>query len=366
MTASGTESEGFTLIRTKLQEPRLPGDLIPRQRLLDRLHAGSDRKLTLISAMAGTGKTTLMAQWLEESPLPSAWLSLDEHDNDRIVFLSYLCSAIGTVFPSACDKARHLLHAPQTPSARAITTLIVNELDELVVTPSQAGSRPQPGMILALDDYHTITEPAIHEIVSGLLEHLPQGVHLALATRTDPRLPLAGLRARREMTEVRSVDLRFTSEEAHALLEGTLGSGLAPETARLLEDKTEGWAVGLRLAALSMRTRLGDEAFAQRFRGTSSALSNARSERRVPAKLSKSSLRPCASDVIILLWEQDDDHRDRGDYPHPHQVAALQAAGRPCPPPTAARVLESGMRPRRAYVAFHVRADRAADRHPRR
>ena len=93
------------IIRTKLQRPRLPGDLIPRRRLLDRLHAGSDRKLTLISAMAGTGKTTLLAQWLEECPQPSAWLSLDEHDNDRIVFLSYLCGAIRTVFPDACEKA---------------------------------------------------------------------------------------------------------------------------------------------------------------------------------------------------------------------------------------------------------------------
>jgi LuxR family maltose regulon positive regulatory protein len=125
------------------------------------------------------------------------------------------------------------------------------------------------------------------------------------------------------MTEVRSLDLRFTSEEARAFLEGTMGSELTQETARLLEHKTEGWAVGLRLAGLTLRTRLDDQAFVQRFKGTSSALSNARSERRVPARLSKSSLRPCSSDVIILLWEQDDDHRDKGDYPHPQQVAAL-------------------------------------------
>ena len=115
------------------------------------------------------------------------------------------------------------------------------------------------GLILALDDYHHITEPAIHEILSGLIEHLPRGVHLALATRSDPPLPLAGLRARREMTEVRSDDLRFTSEETHAFLEGTTGRELDPETVRLLEDKTEGWVVGLRLAALSMRTRSDDE-----------------------------------------------------------------------------------------------------------
>ncbi len=271
MTTSRTEADAFILIRTKLERPRLPGDLIPRPRLLDRLHAGSDRKLTLISAMAGTGKTTLLAQWLEECPQPSAWLSLDEHDNDRIVFLSYLCGAIRTVFPTGCDKALSLLHAPQIPSAHAITTLIVNELAGLFANPSQPG-HAAAGLILALDDYHHIIDPAIHEILSGLIEHLPWGVHLALATRTDPPLPVAGWRARREMNEVRSAELRFTSEEAHAFLEGTTGRELKPETVRLLEDRTEGWVVGLRLAALSMRTRSDHKAFVQSFKGTDSGL----------------------------------------------------------------------------------------------
>jgi LuxR family maltose regulon positive regulatory protein len=283
------ETRALTLIRTKLQRPRLPGDLIPRARLLDQLHAQSDRKLTLISAMAGTGKTTLLAQWLEECPQPGAWLSLDEHDNDRIVFLSYLCAAIRSVFPDACESVFDLLNALQPPPADVIIAAIVNELDELVATlsqsfaappktggpstaPWQEGGRSQNGLILALDDYHRITEPAIHEILSSLIEHLPQGMHLALATRTDPQLPLAGLRARREMTEVRSASLRFTSEEACSFLEATTGRELDPETIRLLEDKTEGWVVGLRLAALSMRTLADDEAFVQGFRGTGSDL----------------------------------------------------------------------------------------------
>jgi LuxR family maltose regulon positive regulatory protein len=266
------EADTSPLIRTKLQRPRLPGDLLPRRRLLDRLHADPGRKLTLISAMAGAGKTTLLAQWLQECPQPSAWLSLDERDNDRIVFLDYLCSAIRTVFPSACDQASSLLHAPLTPSARAITTLIVNELDELLADSLQEAGRSTSGLILALDDYHHITDPAIHEILSGLIEHLPQGVHLALATRTDPRLPLAGLRACREMTEVRSADLRFTSEEAHAFLEGTTGRELDPETIHIPESKTEGWVVGLRLAALSLRNLSNGEASMREFRGTSSEL----------------------------------------------------------------------------------------------
>ncbi len=260
------------LLRTKLHRPRLPGDLIPRRRLLERLHAGSDRKLTLISAVAGAGKTTLLAQWLEECPQPSAWLSLDEHDNDWIVFMSYLCAAIRRVFPDACESVLDLLNAIQPPPARVVIASIINELDELLAAPPQTGGRSSNGLILALDDYHTITEPAIHEILSGLIEHLPQGLHLALATRTDPQLPLARLRARREMTEVRSADLRFTSEETHAFLEGTTGRELNSETVRLLRNKTEGWVVGLRLAALSMRNSLDGGAFVQRFKGTSNAL----------------------------------------------------------------------------------------------
>jgi LuxR family maltose regulon positive regulatory protein len=125
------------LIRTKLQHPRLPEDLVPRPRLLDRLHAASDRKLTLISAVAGAGKTTLLAQWFEEYPQRSAWLSLDEHDSDRIVFLSYLCAAIRSVFRDACERVLNLLNALQPPPARVIIASIINELDELAAASSQ-------------------------------------------------------------------------------------------------------------------------------------------------------------------------------------------------------------------------------------
>ena len=120
-------------MRTKLQHPRLPEDLVPRPRLLDRLRAGSDRKLTLISAMAGAGKTTLLAQWPEECPQPSAWLSLDEHGDDRIVFLSYLCAAIRSVFPDACESVLDLLNALQPPPARVIIVSIINQLDEFLL-----------------------------------------------------------------------------------------------------------------------------------------------------------------------------------------------------------------------------------------
>jgi LuxR family maltose regulon positive regulatory protein len=278
------ETSALTLIRTKMQRPQLPGDLVPRRRLLDRLCAGSSRKLTLISAQAGAGKTTLMAQWLADADCPqhSAWLSLDEHDNDLVVFVSYLIGAIRTVFPGACEKTLGLLAAVQTPPLRVIATSLVNELDDLAVAlssdgerseaPSQEGTRSVSGLILALDDYQAITEPAIHELMSDLIQHLPRGMHLALASRSDPPLSLPQLRARREMNELRFVDLRFTPGEADAFLQGALGREASAEVAALLVEKAEGWIVGLRLAALTLRTLGHDEDLEQRFRGTSSAL----------------------------------------------------------------------------------------------
>jgi LuxR family maltose regulon positive regulatory protein len=221
------ETSALTLIRTKMQRPQLPGDLIPRRRLLDRLCAGSSRKLTLISAQAGAGKTTLMAQWLADADCPqhSAWLSLDEHDNDLIVFVSYLIGAVRTVFPGACEKTLDLLGAAQTPPLRVIATSLLNELDDLAVAlssdggRSQTGNRSSAGLILALDDYQAITEPAIHDLMSALLQHLPRGMHMALASRSDPPLPLPQLRARREMNELRFVDLRFTILRLYSPLE---------------------------------------------------------------------------------------------------------------------------------------------------
>jgi LuxR family maltose regulon positive regulatory protein len=264
--------EVLPLIRTKLHRPRLSGDLISRLRLLDRLNAGLDRKLTLISSMAGTGKTTLLVQWLEGCPQPSAWLSLDEHDNDLIVFWSYVCGAIRMAYPSACQNTLGLLSAPETPSARVIATSILNELDEVAAPSPRESELSKLGLILAVDDYQYITDPVINDTVSTVIQHLPQGIHLALATRTDPLLPLARLRARREMTEVRSADLRFNLEEAHAFLERSTGKQMSPNTVELLETKTEGWVVGLRLAGLSMQKVRDEEAFVRRFEGASSAM----------------------------------------------------------------------------------------------
>ncbi|MFN2157749.1 MAG: hypothetical protein ACK2UX_21160, partial [Anaerolineae bacterium] len=244
------EAYAVPSIRAKLQRPQLPEDLISRPRLLERLHQSLQRKLTLISAQAGAGKSTLLAQWLGEveAAQPSAWLSLDEHDNDLVLFMIYLCEAVRTIFPSACEDTLSLLKAPRTPPIRTIVASLVNELADAVGDPeSTAGA-----FILALDDYHAITERAIHEALANLLTYLPRGVHLAIASRIDPPLPLARLRARGEMLELRSRDLRFTNGETASVLQRVLGRDLGDEIAGVLQEKTEGWIAGLRLAALAL------------------------------------------------------------------------------------------------------------------
>lgn len=271
-------TSALTLIRAKMERPQLPGDLVRRRRLLDRLRAGTSRKLTLISAQAGAGKTTLMAQWLADAACHhhSAWLSLDEHDNDLVVFVSYLIGAVRTVIPGACQKTLDLLSAAQAPPLRLISTSLVNELDDLAMAlPTEGGSSAAPsrhGLILALDDYQVITEPAIDELMSDLIQHLPREVHVALASRMDPPLPLARLRARREMTELRFVDLRFSPGEADVFLQGVLDREVSAETAALLVEKAEGWIVGLRLAALTVRMLDHDGALEEPFWGGSGAL----------------------------------------------------------------------------------------------
>ncbi|NIV37257.1 MAG: hypothetical protein GWN58_49895, partial [Anaerolineae bacterium] len=221
---------------------------------------GLDRKLTLISAPAGFGKTTLLTTWLEACDRPSAWLQLDEEDSDLVVFLSYLLAAIQTLFADAVNETLSLLKAPSMPPLTIIVGTLLNELDQI-----------DGPFVLVLDDYHKIQDEPVHELLASIIQRLPPQMHLAIATRTDPLFPLTSLRARQQMLEVRADDLRFTPEETHAFLEGMVGQQLKRETTDLLGNKTEGWIVGLRLAALSMRSLSDVEAFVQRFEGTSSA-----------------------------------------------------------------------------------------------
>jgi LuxR family maltose regulon positive regulatory protein len=265
MSASVQEMEPFTFLRTKLHRPRVSHDLVPRPRLVERLHRSLDRKLTLICAPAGFGKTTLACMWLQDCPCRAAWLSLDENDNDLRVFLSYFVAAIQTVFPDACPTTLGFLHAPQLPPLDHIATTLVNDIADLPEPPSTGSG---PSFILTLDDYHAIQDNTVHELVAAVISNLPRHAHLVLASRVDPPWPLASLRVGRQMMELRADDLRFTLDEARAFLERVVGAKLTSEAVATLEGRTEGWIAALRLAALSMRGETDHAAFVQSFKGT--------------------------------------------------------------------------------------------------
>jgi LuxR family maltose regulon positive regulatory protein len=235
------------LLETKLYVPRLRRGLVARPRLIERLSRGAESKLTLVSAPAGFGKTTLLAEWLAGTPAgerPVAWLSLDQDDNQPASFWTYLVAALQTVAPGVGAKASSLLQGPQPPPIETILATLLNEL----------GAVPNH-VVLLLDDYHVIDAHDINAGMAFLVEHLPPQIHLVIATRADPALPLARLRARGELVEIRAADLRFTPDEAAAYLNEVMGLGLAAGDVAALEGRTEGWIAALQLAALSMQGR---------------------------------------------------------------------------------------------------------------
>ena len=241
------------VLGTKLRRPTGAALLVVRPRLLERLNGSLDRRLILVSAPAGYGKTALISQWLGSVDHVYAWLSLDGQDDDLATFLLYLVAAIRTAYRDAMAAIELLLRAP--------TLLAPSRLADALLQ----GMATLPGpLILALDDYHAIKTQGIHELMARLVEHLPGHVHLVLITRADPPMPLDRLRGHRQLDEIRAVDLRFNSEETRLLLQQMLGSGLTEETAALLGDSTEGWAVGLHLAALSLRDRSDPASFARK------------------------------------------------------------------------------------------------------
>src|SRR5579884_276082 len=257
--AKGHTSEQLLLV-TKLARPSVGADLVPRPRLLSQLQPGIQCPLTLIAAPAGFGKTTLLSTWLEQAPLRSAWLSLEQDDDDLTRFWSYVFTALEHAHPGSGTSAMALLQesAPQQPSH--LETVLTVWINGLATLPDE--------VVLILDDYHVITAPAIHRSVTYLLDHLPPRLHLVIATRADPPLPLARLRTRSHLTEIRSADLRFTAEETNAFLTGVPGLHLSGEDLAALEARTEGWIAGLRLAALSMRGRQDMRAFLKAFTGS--------------------------------------------------------------------------------------------------
>jgi len=246
-------------LATKLARPRLPVALIVRERLLRQLAAVPAHRLTLLSAAAGWGKTTLLSAWAAEHSHPVAWLSLDAQDNDPTRFWSAVIGALHMGVPEVGATALALLHAPQPPPLTTVLTALLNDLTFVA-----ALSAP---ILLMLDDYHVIDDQTIHESLTFLLEHLPEHWRLVLASRVDPDLPLARWRVRGELLEIRATDLRFTVAEATAFFTQLLGERLAEDDVRRLEQRTEGWVAGLQLAVLAMRQRSDRSAFARQFTG---------------------------------------------------------------------------------------------------
>jgi LuxR family maltose regulon positive regulatory protein len=238
--------------------PRRPRDsVVDRSRLTDRLAATDDQLLTLVSAPAGFGKTTLLSEWIPHSEHCVAWLSLDPGDNDPPRFWAYVIAALQTLQPDLGASALALLDLPQTPPIESILTLLLNDV---AAFPDR--------FALALDDYHVIETPTIHSALTFLLDHLPSNMHLMITSRSDPPLPLARWRARRQLTEIRAADLRFTSEEAATFLNQVMGLNLSADEIAALETQTEGWIAGLQLAALSMQGRDDVGGFIRSFTGS--------------------------------------------------------------------------------------------------
>jgi LuxR family transcriptional regulator, maltose regulon positive regulatory protein len=249
------------LLSSKYRLPiRRPG-VVPRRRLAERVAAATQAPLTLLSAPAGFGKTTLLAEWLAEAATNGAavaWLSLDRRDNDPVLFWTYVVTAMRAAAPGLGDAALQLLASSPSDSSSndAALAVLLNEVEGL-----------STNLVLALDDYHVIDTPEVHEGIQFVLEHQPAQLHLILATRSDPPLPLGQLRARRQLVEVRAADLRFTTAEAALYLNDSMGLELSDENVAVLKGRTEGWIAALQLAALSLQGRADASAFIAGFAG---------------------------------------------------------------------------------------------------
>lgn len=245
------------LLVTKFYIPRPRAEFVPRPQLIESLQQGIVRPLTLVTAPAGFGKSSLVASWALQANRAVAWLALEEADNDTDRFWYYLVAALQAHLPTQGAAIFNALQAPQPPAQAVLLTLLVNELANLA----------QP-LVMVLDDYHLITEMTIHQGMIFLLDHLPPTFHLMVLSRTDPPWPLARLRARGQLNELREAKLRFTVAEATTFLNDVMGLGLSREQVMALEDRTEGWIAGLQLAATAMQGGTNRAAFVAGFSGS--------------------------------------------------------------------------------------------------
>ncbi len=235
---------GREIIETKLHAPPLPENHIHRQRLVDNLEKNSELPLQTVTAPAGYGKSTLVSCWLVNHETPHSWISLDERDNDLLQFSTYLVHALVGLFPGAMSKTLQLLEAGNFPPVQVLATTLINEINQI-----------EQNFILVIDDYHCITEKNVSDLLTELLRHPPKSMHLVIVGRMEPFLPLGKLRGQGLLSEIRLQDLRFTEEETADYLQRTLKLNFDESGVHTLNDKTEGWITGIRLAALSILHR---------------------------------------------------------------------------------------------------------------
>jgi LuxR family maltose regulon positive regulatory protein len=246
-----------TLLTTKLHVPPLRSEFVSLSRLTRRLQEGLEGKLTLVSAPAGYGKTTLVTHWLHDAGRPLAWLTLDASDNDPTRFLAYLVAALQTIDHSIGQTVEPMLTTPQPPQPKSILTALINDI-----------AKTEEPFVLVLDDYHLISTLGIHERLAFLLDHQPATMHLVIATREDPPLPLSRWRARGQMTEIRQADLRLSVEETSDFLRRVMRLDLSSDDIAALHMRTEGWIAGLQLTALAMQGRDDIHRLVQSFTGS--------------------------------------------------------------------------------------------------
>jgi LuxR family maltose regulon positive regulatory protein len=251
-----TERPTIPIIRTKLYRPPVTTHLVCRERLHAELERGRELPMTLVSAPAGYGKSTLVSHWLENADLPHAWLSLDETDNDLRTFLNYFVAAVSAVEPNGCQDTIGVLAAGDLPDASTLASCLSNDLDAVSMR-----------FVLVLDDYHLISNSAIHDLLANLLTHPPRSVHLVIIARRNPAFPLSSLRARGVLKEIRVQELQFRTEETGALLERDAGCQVSRKALSHAQELTEGWVAGLRLVALSLRGRDNADAHLCEMRG---------------------------------------------------------------------------------------------------
>ncbi len=247
----------YPILKTKLFIPASPANRVKRLDLVHQLYNIERKALTIISAPAGYGKTALLAEWLSETPLPAAWLSLDHGDNDPFVFLMYFIASLESIHEDVGLEARQLITSSQPAPHHTILASLLNDL--LKITKPYA---------LVLDDYQFISEPAVHEVVGYILDHLPPNLHVVISTRSDPPIQLGRLRTNDQLLEIRTQDLRFNTNEVEDFLNSVMHLGLSQEDIKKLEHRTEGWVVGLKMAALSLQGRTAPSVFIQAFSGS--------------------------------------------------------------------------------------------------